>query len=132
MIKLNWKAEQSQQASLGEIMLILQVEDITSDVLMNQMKLANHFKMKMLAALSHELRTPLNCSLIMLDLLIKLNDLQPDIKNEYLKPVFYSNNLLLYMVSNILDYSQLSENRLWYHYKKFNLHEAVEECKNLI
>lgn len=130
LAELKWNSEDGSPYT--EKLLIIYLEDVTKDLQYQHIKLATQFKMRMLASLSHELRTPLNCSLMMLDILLGYPEISQSIKDELLKPIFYSNNLLLYMVNNILDYSSLNAKKLQYQYTKFNLADIVADCKNLI
>jgi len=47
------------------------------------------FKQLMLGQISHELRTPLNASLVLLQCANQDHRIQNEMKDKYLKPVFY-------------------------------------------
>ena len=64
-------------------------------------------KENFLASVSHELRTPLNAIIWLVDLVLN-SDLPHEEKEEHLKTVSKSSNLLLSIINDILDFSKIS------------------------
>lgn len=62
-------------------------------------------KTAFLANMSHEIRTPLNAIVGFSDLLTEIND--PEERKEYIKIIRHNNDLLLKLVSDILDLSKI-------------------------
>src|SRR5690606_3888166 len=73
---------------------------------------AQAFKDQLLATFSHELRTLLNTHLNMIACAIEQKEVTSRIKENYLLPAKYSGLLLLSLIDDFLDYSQLCLNTI--------------------
>ncbi len=81
------------------------MQNVTNEIEKGKLKSLIRYKLQLLTSLSHELKTPLNCSLNML--LLMKNKVEQDIYYNYLEPALISDQLLLNMIYNILDYLQM-------------------------
>ena len=66
----------------------------------------------MQASIVHELRTPLGCSIQMQEMLGELID--PKLVQSYLEPSVCSNKLMMSLVNDILDVSQIQFGKFTY------------------
>ena len=87
---------------------------------------ADRAKSEFLATMSHEIRTPLNGVLGMAELLssTSLNDQQ----NDFINTICECGNVLLAILNDILDFSQIEANRLEFENSDFELVDLVEFC----
>jgi len=97
--------------------------DISPVKLVQKLKEIDSYKDLLLATVSHDLRTPLNCMMGMLDLIYeRVFDKKT---RKYIKMALRSANLLLFMINDILDYSQITNN-------KFSLNNCTHEVSEII
>lgn len=90
---------------------------------------ANKVKDRFLANVSHELRTPLNGLLSMLQLL-EMSPLAAD-QQEYAKCASSTGQILLRIISDILDFSKMASGRLELDPKPFDLMQTLEDTVGL-
>lgn len=97
-------------------------------------------KDKILANVTHDLRTPLNAVNYMLD---KIEDLvlhkpapskieRKNILQESFQIAKVNSNLMLYLISDILDFSQNNQNTLRMNFKIFELSKLINDCRSLL
>ena len=91
---------------------------------------ANAAKSDFLARMSHEIRTPLNAILGLGQLLQKttLNRNQKD----YLQKIFYSAELLLAVVNDLLDFSRIESGKLMLEKTDFKLDDVLEKVASIV
>ena len=112
--KINWKNHSAY---------LLILTDISPLKLVQKLKEIDNYKDLLLATVSHDLRTPLNCMMGMLDLIFeRIFDKKT---RKYIKMALRSANLLLFMINDILDYSQITN-------KKFSLNNKLQELSEII
>jgi signal transduction histidine kinase/ActR/RegA family two-component response regulator len=104
--------------------------DITERKALTMAEAANMAQREFLARMSHELRTPMNGVLGMTRLAIKADP--PPVQLEYLKKIQSSAALLLGIINDILDFSRIEAGKLTIEKYPFNLHEMVENIRELI
>ena len=104
--------------------------DITERKALALAEAANLAQREFLARMSHELRTPMNGVLGMTHLAMKADP--PQAQLEYLKKIQSSAALLLGIINDILDFSRIEAGKLTIEKHAFNLHEMVENIKELI
>lgn len=90
---------------------------------------ADRMKTLFLANTSHELRTPINAIVGFSELLA--SDPAPEEKQEYLRIIRTNNELLLQLVSDILDLSKIEAGELEYEYSDIELNTIMEEQEHL-
>lgn len=89
---------------------------------------ANQLKSAFVSNMSHEIRTPLNAIVGFSSLLI--NSVEPSEElQEYAKIIQTNSNLLLQLISDVLDVSRLESGKLQFNYEWC---ELVTHCQNMI
>ncbi|HEY0021652.1 MAG TPA: PAS domain-containing sensor histidine kinase [Longimicrobium sp.] len=92
-----------------------------------EIETASRTKSEFLAAMSHELRTPINATLGYADLLeMEIAGPVTDQQREYLKRIRGSQQHLLRIVNDLLNYSRIEAGQVEYDITPFSLHDAVE------
>lgn len=104
--------------------------DITERKALALAEAANLAQRDFLARMSHEIRTPMNGVLGMTRLAMQADP--PPAQLEYLKKIQSSATLLLGIINDILDFSRIEAGKLAIEKHPFNLHEMVENIKELI
>jgi PAS domain S-box-containing protein len=92
---------------------------------------ANQAKSDFLSSMSHELRTPLNAILGFTQLLIYEKTLT-DKQKSHINEISKAGNLLLELVSQILDLARIEKGHLQLSMEKVNLSNIFEECYSMI
>lgn len=88
-------------------------------------EISDHLKSAFLANMSHEIRTPLNAIIGFSDLLIETTDKAEH--EEYSQIVHKNSELLLQLISDILDISKIEAGTLDITYHKVNVNELCDE-----
>lgn len=106
---------------------ILRLEDITEkkriEVELEAAKQSNKLKSAFLANMSHEIRTPLNAIVGFSNILINTEDAEE--KKEYAKIIGNNNELLLQLVSDILDLSKIESDTLEFVYSDVDVNTLM-------
>ncbi len=89
----------------------------------------DRLKSAFLANMSHEIRTPLNAIVGFSDLLTETADQQD--REDYMKVIHQNNELLLQLITDIIDLSKIESNTLDYEIKRFNARELSEEVTRI-
>lgn len=110
--------------------LFVYLNDITSEVKAKDLQEISQHKDRLLKFVSHEFRTPLNC------LVISLNTLKPlvsrELYSDYLAPALNSTLMLLSLVNDILDYSQMQARKLKIAIAPYNLRNILDEVISMM
>lgn len=127
---LRWREQ-----TVGTVTLI---EDVTERVLRERdllqarrsAEVANRAKSEFLATMSHEIRTPMNGILGMTGLLLdtELNEEQRD----YVDTIRSSGEVLLTLISDILDLSKIEAEKLELENHRFDLRRCIEDGLDLV
>jgi PAS domain S-box-containing protein len=92
-----------------------------------EIETASRTKSEFLAAMSHELRTPINATLGYADLLdMEIAGPVTDQQQEYLKRIRGSQQHLLRIITDLLNYSRIEAGQVEYEITPISLHTAVE------
>ncbi len=83
-----------------------------------------------MASVSHELRTPLNGILGMLEAL--KTQISDELAEAYLSPAVSNGKILLNLINDILDYSQIKEGKMSLVHIDFDLKKVLAEALNLL
>ena len=119
--KIRWKNNSA---------FLLILTDISPLKIIQKLKEIDSYKDLLLATVSHDLRTPLNCLMGMLDLIYeRIFDKKT---KKYIKMALRSANLLLFMINDILDYSQITNNKFSLNYRNHELADIINEVIDLI
>ncbi|CAD8085520.1 unnamed protein product [Paramecium primaurelia] len=109
----------------GEVLLTL--TDISKQNELQELISNSEFKSKIIESFSHELRTPLNSALNFLVSCHYDKDVQEFIKEDYLQPAINSLKLQSYIISDIIDLSQISTNNFILSVSEFSIRELINE-----
>ena len=87
----------------------------------------SRFKSGLLGAFSHELRTPLNANLNFLTAAAQDNQIPMELRDKLITPALKNAELLMYLVCDILDFSQMSTNTLTLNFSKQSLQQLMND-----
>ena len=87
-------------------------------------------KSAFLANMSHEIRTPLNAIVGFSQLLSSDMELEQDEKNEFIGLINTNNDLLLKLISDILDLSRIESGQISFTYADCGSNQLVEDIFN--
>ena len=95
---------------------------------------ANKAKSRFLANMSHELRTPLNAVIGFTDLMRQrtFGPLGNERYEEYATLIYDSGQLLLDLISDMLDMAKIEAGRLELNYERVDLNGTVEDCARML
>lgn len=110
--------------------LLVLLHDITAVKNLERMKEMDEYKDQLLANVSHDLRTPLHGIMGILEM-VSDKITERALRSE-LKIAMKCSNLLLFMINDILDYSQINKGKLGLSIIKTNVSAIVEEVYNMV
>lgn len=90
---------------------------------------SNRMKTAFLANMSHEIRTPLNAIIGFSQLLAETDDKEE--KAEFIRIIENNNNLLLQIINDILDLSQIEAGKTKFNYTDFDLTEVFMDLQKV-
>lgn len=99
-------------------------------ILKDKAELSDRLKSAFLANMSHEIRTPLNAIVGFSQLLSSDMELEQDEKNEFIGLINTNNDLLLKLISDILDLSRIESGQISFTYADCDLNQLVEDIFN--
>ena len=103
----NYKPEENEIEIIGINYDITELKETEAELIQarDKAEMMDRLKSAFLANMSHEIRTPLNAIVGFSDLLVETEELSE--RQEYIKIVRENNNLLLQLISDILDLSKI-------------------------
>lgn len=108
--------------------ILIILNDVSSKIqFLNEV---NQYKDLLLASVSHDLRTPLNCIMGFLELLGEQIHEKKLVK--YIQTAQNSSKMLLSLINDILDSSQISNKKLKLNYEHFYVEEIIKEIANML
>ncbi|CAK86372.1 unnamed protein product (macronuclear) [Paramecium tetraurelia] len=113
----------------GEVLLTL--IDVSKQNQLQELISNSEFKSKIIESFSHELRTPLNSALNFLVSCQYDKEVEEFIKEDYLQPAINSLKLQSYVISDIIDLSQISSNNFIVSAREFSISEILNEIIQL-
>jgi CheY-like chemotaxis protein/nitrogen-specific signal transduction histidine kinase len=116
----------------NETCLIFIFRDTTARDTIAMLEGDNAYKDKLLASVSHELRTPLNGNMNLIDCAILDPAIPQKVKDKFLIPAVRSGKLLLHIINDILDYSQMQANSLKLVFTENDLKKGIEDAVQLV
>jgi len=116
----------------GEPQLTLIFRDTTERDIIATLESENQtYKNNVIASFSHELRTPLNSNLGSLEQSMNHPDIPQKVKDTLIEPALVSAKLLLYLINDTLDYSQILNRSFQLHVKPGLISETIMNCVSL-
>ncbi|CAD8120967.1 unnamed protein product [Paramecium sonneborni] len=119
--------------------ILVIMNDISEKIRLKHLKEMDHYKDRLLATVSHDLKTPLNGMMIDIDIMqhILQQKSQITVNNIdqlciHLDEFHQSGQLLLSMINDLLDYSQINKGQLRLIPKNFNLNNTFKFINQLL
>ena len=129
-VKISIASFSSNASDSERIILILR--DTTQRDLIARLEDNNSYKDALLASVSHELRTPLNTNINSLESMLSESLVPTEVKEQYVTPALINAKLLLNIINDILDLSQISSNRIKLYFEPKNIKETLDRCLTLV
>ena len=112
--------------------IVINVTDTTDRDSLIAAQAASEYKTRLLSSVSHELRTPLNGSINFIEESLFDTTIPSTTKDKWLVPALRSNRLLLSLVNDILDFSQMHAGKLRMVFESRSVVETAKECIELV
>ena len=112
--------------------LLVFVTDMTYNNIKTKIEDNKEYKSLLLSSFSHELKTPLNGSLGMIQSSLEDEATPIATRKNFLLPALKSLKVLLFIINDILDYSQILTNKLRLDFKGLNIKMLIYETIDLM
>ncbi|CAD8047721.1 unnamed protein product [Paramecium sonneborni] len=110
--------------------ILVIMNDISEKIRSIHLKELDQYKDRLLATVSHDLKTPLNGMMIGINIIIMINNIKQ--LCSHLDEFNQSGQLLLSMINDLLDYSQINKGYLRLTPKSFNLNNTFKFINSLL
>ena len=117
---------------MDEQVIVINITDTTDRDSLIAAEASSEYKTRLLSSVSHELRTPLNGSINFLEQTITEYAVPIAVKDKWLIPALRCNRLLLSLVNDILDFSQMHAGKLRLVFEAKSVTETAKECIELL
>jgi len=117
---------------LNKRCFLLIFRDKTYSELITKLENTSRFKSRVLATVSHELRTPVNSTLHLLNTILETPDVPPACTEAYVKPAKKILVMMLNLINDFLDYSQINEDKLKLFFQPVDIRTLIRETAGLI
>lgn len=123
----NYKPEESEIEIIGINYDITELKETEAELIQarDKAEMMDRLKSAFLANMSHEIRTPLNAIVGFSDLLVETEELEE--RQEYIKIVRENNDLLLQLISDILDLSKIEAGTFEFTNGDVDVHPMCED-----
>ncbi len=120
------------KALMGSLLIITTRKQQEQALIMAREKAreSDRLKSAFLANMSHEIRTPLNAIVGFSNLLGNTDD--ADEKKQFVNIIENNNQLLLQLISDILDLSKIEANTLEFNYHRTDINELINNMKKVV
>ena len=125
LLIINDNTESHRKAEMEDKLRKAEEEKIRTELEMQKIMEADKLKSAFLANMSHEIRTPLN-SIVGFSSIIAETESREE-RLEYLDIILKNNELILQLVSDILDFSQIESGELDYQWSDVKMKEICDE-----
>lgn len=129
-LTLNFDIKMGMITWKDENVIFVLFNDRTSFFSVQKLKEINEYKDNLLATVSHDLRTPLNTIMGMLELI--LDQINEKLIRELITTAQKSAKILLFIISDILDFSQISNGKLKLNIEEFYIENIIEDVIEII
>ena len=125
----NYRPEENEIEIIGINYDITELKETEAELILarDRAEMAGRLKSAFLANMSHEIRTPLNAIVGFSDLLVEAEDIEE--RKEYVKIVRINNELLLQLITDILDLSKIEAGTFDFTYGDVNVNLL---CENIV
>ena len=131
-LKKNFSIKFTTSLFMEKNVIVINVTDTTDRDLLIAAEAASDYKSRLLSSVSHELRTPLNGSINFIEESLFDTTIPETTKDKWLIPALRSNRLLLSLVNDILDFSQMHAGKLRLVVEARSIVDTAKECLELL
>ena len=117
---------------MNQKVIVINITDTTDRDALIEAEASNKYKTLLLSSVSHELRTPLNGSINFIEQALNDEATPANVKEKWLTPAIRSNHLLLALVNDILDFSQMQSGKLRLIFEPKSVLTTVQESLELL
>ena len=130
--KKHFSIKFSKSLFMNQQVIVINVTDMTDRDSLIEAEASNKHKTFLLSSVSHELRTPLNGSINFIEQALNNSTIPDEIKEKWLTPAIRCNYLLLSLVNDILDFSQMQAGKLRLVFEPRNIVKTAQESIELL
>ena len=130
--KQNFSIKFTTSLFMNKKVIVINVTDTTDRDSLIAAQAASDYKSRLLSSVSHELRTPLNGSINFIEESLFDTTIPSTTKDKWLIPALRSNRLLLSLVNDILDFSQMHAGKLRMVFESRSVVDTAKECLELL
>ena len=130
--KQNFSIKFTTSLFMNTKVIVVNVTDTTDRDALIAAQASSEYKSRLLSSVSHELRTPLNGSINFIEESLVDTTIPSSTKEKWLVPALRSNRLLLSLVNDILDFSQMHAGELRLVCEARSVVGTAKECFELL
>ena len=130
--KQNFSIKFTTSLFMNKEVIVINVTDTTDRDSLIAAQASSEYKSRLLSSVSHELRTPLNGSINFIEESLIDTAIPSSSKEKWLVPALRSNRLLLSLVNDILDFSQMHAGQLRMVFESRSVVDTAKECLELL
>ena len=131
-IHKNFSIKFTTSLFMDKQVIVINMTDTTDRDSLIAAEASSEYKSRLLSSVSHELRTPLNGSINFIEQTITENTVSNTVKDKWLIPALRCNRLLLSLVNDILDFSQMHAGKLRLVFETKSVVDTAKECIELL